>query len=85
MVEGKASPGSNLTRANGMSSLWEWIRWQEKSMAQVWHTKQGVYRRKARADVLNLCRHSNEVSRIWQLAPCAIAKSCKRIFSCLPK
>ena len=33
------------------ATSWEWIRWQEKSVAQVWHTKQGVYRRKARADV----------------------------------
>ena len=29
----------------------EWIRWQEKSVAQVWHTKYGVYRRKEKADV----------------------------------
>ena len=33
------------------ATSWEWIRWQEKSVAQVWHTKQGVNRRKARADV----------------------------------
>ena len=29
---------------------WEWIRWQEKSVAQVWHTKYGVYRWKEKAD-----------------------------------
>ena len=33
------------------ATSWEWIRWQEKSVAQLWRTKQGVYRRKARADV----------------------------------
>ena len=33
------------------ATSWEWIRLQEKSVAQLWHTKQGVYRRKERADV----------------------------------
>ena len=33
------------------ATSWEWIRWQEKSVAQVWHTKYGVYRRKEKADV----------------------------------
>ena len=33
------------------ATSWEWICWQEKSVAQVWHTKQGVYRRRVRADV----------------------------------
>ena len=33
------------------ATSWEWIRWQEKSVAQVWHTKHGVYQRKERADV----------------------------------
>ena len=30
---------------------WEWIRQQEHNVAQLWHTKQGVYRRKVLADV----------------------------------
>ena len=33
------------------ATSWEWIRWQEKSVALVWHTKYGVYRRKEKADV----------------------------------
>jgi len=33
------------------ATSWEWIRWQEKSVALVWHTKHGVYRRKEKADV----------------------------------
>ena len=33
------------------ATSWEWIRWQEKSVAQVWHTKYGVCRRKEKADV----------------------------------
>ena len=33
------------------ATSWEWIRWQEKSVAQVWHTKYGVYRRKEKSDV----------------------------------
>ena len=33
------------------ATSWEWIRCREKSVAQIWHTKQGVYRRKVRADV----------------------------------
>jgi len=33
------------------ATSWKWIRWQEKSVAQVWHTKYGVYRRKEKADV----------------------------------
>ena len=33
------------------ATSWEWIRWQEKSVAQVWHTKHGVYRHKEKADV----------------------------------
>ena len=37
------------------ATSWEWIRWQEKSVAQVWHTKYGVYRRK------EICRSSSEV------------------------
>ena len=33
------------------ATSWEWIRWQEKSVALVWHTKHAVYRRKEKADV----------------------------------
>ena len=33
------------------ATSWEWIRWPEKSVALVWHTKSGVYRRKEKADV----------------------------------
>lgn len=29
----------------------EWIRWQEKSVAQIWHTKYEIYRRKKKTDV----------------------------------
>ena len=33
------------------ATSWEWIRWQEKSVAPLWHTKHGVYPRKEKADV----------------------------------
>ena len=36
---------------NADATSWEWIRWQEKSVTLVWHTKHGVYRRKEKADV----------------------------------
>lgn len=45
------------------ATSWEWTRWQEKSVAQLWHTKHGVYRRKEKADVRDdPMQDSNEVS-----------------------
>ena len=34
------------------ANSWKWIHKQEHNVAQVWHTKQGVYRYKVLADVL---------------------------------
>ena len=54
------------------ATSWEWIRWQEKSVAQVWHTKQGVYRRKARADV----RDEPMQVQQWGISPMAAGSMC---------
>ena len=55
---GDADPPSLLSMTDyfthfeyGDATSWEWIRWQEKSVALIWHTKYGVYRRKEKADV----------------------------------
>ena len=42
---------------------WEWIRWREKSVVQVWHTKYRVYRRKETSmrEVLAMQRALNTV------------------------
>ena len=47
------------------ATSWEWIRWQEKSVAQVWHTKYGVYRRKEKADV----RDEPMLGQQWSSGP----------------
>ena len=58
---------------------------------RVWHRHRygipnRVYKgvRQGQMHGMNQCRCSNEVSRLWRLAPCAVAKSCKRISFCLP-
>ena len=43
-------PVGSILQFDYADATWEWIRLQEKSVAQLWQTKQGVYRRKERAD-----------------------------------
>ena len=42
------------------ANSWKWIHQQEHNVAQVWHTKQGVKRRKVLADVRDEPMHAQQ-------------------------
>ena len=66
------------------ATSWEWIRWQEKSVAQVWHTKYGVYRRKERQMYgMTQCRCGNEEVSYYAAGP-KFSLIAMKGFSCLP-